>query len=437
MKTSQELKEEKRTLFAASEKIIQEAETREKKDFTDEERSTLDENEKRMKALDAEIARAEAYERRLAEMAGAAHTEEQKNKEAREAAEGFNLLKAIRSQLPNQKLDGKELEMHQEAVKEARSLGQEIQGVGIPSIILQGEKRDLTATGFTSVAGDQGGVMVPTLIGGFIEPLKAKMVLSKLGAQYLTGLSGNFNMPAGTAATATWEGEIDANADAGISFSKKSFGPNRLGAIIAIAKQLLFQSSMDAQLFAQNEILSAIARAVEAAAINGAGTGNIPEGILNTAGIGSVVGGTDGAAPTLAHIIDLETQVAVANADVGNLGYLTNPKVRGKLKQTPKDPGSSGLMVYGDGNTPLNGYQAGITTQVPSNLTKGASAGICSAIVFGNFKDLLIGQWGGMDIVVDPYTKKNNAEIELSVNSWWDVLVRRAQSFAAMLDALA
>ena len=435
MKNSQKLKEEKRSLFDASQKIVEEVEKRESKEFTEDEQKTFDANEARMDALDAEIARAEKFERRLAETAGAAHTREQNNKEAREAAEGFNLLKAIRSQLPNQQLDGKELEMHQEAIKEARALGQDIQGVGIPAIILQGEKRDLTATGVTSVAGDQGGVLVPTLIGGFIEPLKAKMVLAKLGAQYLTGLSGNFNMPAGTAATATWEGEIDTNADAGLSFSKKSFGPKRLGAIIAIAKQLLFQGSKDAQLFAQNEILSAIALAVESAAINGAGTGNIPEGILNTAGIGSVIGGTDGAAPILKHIVGLETQVSVSNADIGSLGYLTNPSVRGKLKQTAKDPGS-GLMVFGDGNAPLNGYQAGITTQVPSNLTKGTAAGVCSAIVFGNFKDLLIGQWGGMDIVVDPYTKKNQAEIELSVNSWWDVLVRRAKSFAAMQDAL-
>ncbi len=433
MKTSQELKVEKRALFEASQKIMATVEKREGQKFTEDEQKIFDENEKRMDAIDADIARAEKHEKRLAEMAGQNHKEEQKAKENREAKKGYNLLKAIRSQLPNQVLDGKELEMHQEAKKEARAFGQEIEGVGIPAIILAGEKRALTATGGT--AGDQGGILVPTLLGGFIGPLKAKMVLHQLGAQFLTGLSGNFDMPTGTAAVATWEGETDVNAETSPTFSKKSFGPNRLGAFVDFAKQLLFQESTDAQSFAQNEILDAIALAVEAAAINGAGTGNVPEGILNTTGIKSVVGGTNGAAPTLAHIIDLETKISIANANVGNLGYLTNPAVRGKLKQTAKDSGS-GLFVYGEGKNPLNGYNTAITTQVPSNLTKGTATAICSAIIFGNFKDLLIGQWGGMDILADPYTQATKATVRLVVNSWWDVLVRRAESFAAMKDAL-
>jgi len=72
---------------------------------------------------------------------------------------------------------------------------------------------------------------------------------------------------------------------------------------------------------------------------------------------------------------------------------------------------------------------------VPSTLTKGNSD-VCSAIIFGNFADLLIGQWGGMDIVVDPYTQAPSGLVRLVINSWWDVLVKRAASFAAMQDAL-
>jgi len=264
------------------------------------------------------------------------------------------------------------------------------------------------------------------------------MILRQMGATFLTGLTGNFDFPTGNLGSAAWEGEIDDNADGSPTFGKKSITPHRLGAYINIAKQLLFQSSMDAQAYAQGSILTVIALAVELAAINGTGASNQPLGILNTAGIGSVALGTDGALPTNDLPIDLESQVAIANADLGSLGYITNPGVRGILKKTPVSASSAGQMVWDrqGGNTPLNGYPVGVTTQVPSDLTKGSSSGVCSAMVFGNFKDLLIAQWGGMDIVVDPYTQAGKAEIRLVVNSWWDALVRHAESFAACKDIL-
>lgn len=428
IKTSQDFADEKRGLWDKAQALVAKVKE-EKRERTDAETTEYDGLLARMKELDKEIQRAKDHENFTAQMAGVSHSNETNKKEAREASKGFNLLKAIRSQLPNQKLEGKELEMHQEAVKEARELGTEIQGVGIPSIIMHGERRDQTASGGTS--GSEGGILVPTLIQGFIEPLKAKMVLAQMGAQYLTGLSGNIDIPVGAATTVAWEGEVDAGAETSMVFSKKTLSPNRLGAYADFSKQLLFQGGAAAQSYVQNDILSRIALAVEYAAING----TTPEGILQTSGIGSIVGGTDGLAPTWAHLVNLEKEVAIDNADFGSLGYLTNPKVRAILKQIAKDAGS-GLFLFGEGEYPLNGYKCGITTQVPSNLDKGTSTGVASAIIFGNFNDLLIAQWGGMDIVVDPYTQATNAMVRLVVNSWWDVLVKRAESFAAMKDAL-
>lgn len=430
IKTSQDLSDEKRSLWDKAQSIVAKVKE-EKRDRTAEETTEYDGYLARMKELDKEIQRAKDHENYVAEMAGVSHSKQEQNKrEAREASEGFNLLKAIRSQLPNQKkLEGKELEMHQEAIKEARALGLQIEGVGIPSIIMLGEKRDHTATGGSS--GSEGGVLVPTLINGFIDPLKAKMVLAQLGAQFLTGLSGNIDIPVGAATTVAWEGEVDANAETSMVFSKKTLSPNRLGAYADFSKQLLFQGGAAAQNYVQNDILARIALAVELAAING----TTPEGILQTSGIGSVVGGTNGAAPTWGNIVDLEREVAIDNADYGSLGYLTNPKVKAKLRQTLLDTGS-GLFVWGQNDNSLGGYKALTTTQVPSTLDKGTSTGVCSAIIFGNFNDLLIAQWGGMDIVVDPYTQATNSMVRLVVNSWWDVLVKRAESFAAMKDAL-
>ena len=431
LKSSNELRDEKGAIWDKAQAIIATAKE-EKRVLTDDQTSEYDGYLEKMKTLGLEIKRAETHEKTVIEMAGEQQrkkTEKGEQREIDKIKNNFNLVKAIRSQLPNQKLEGLELEMHQEAVKEARAMGKEVEGVGIPGIILH-EKRDQTA-GTTT----EGGFTVPTVQQGFIEPLKAKMQLASLGAQFLTGLTSKIDIPAATALTATWEGEKDANVEKDSVFSKISLDPKRLGGYTDISKQLIFQSSIDVEKFIKNELLSAIAIAVETAAINGSGSDPIPEGILNTSGIGSVAGGTNGLAATWGNIINLEREVAVDNADIGSLGYFTNPKVRAKLKQTALDSGS-GLFVWPKDDNMLNGYRAAISTLVPSDLDKGTSTGVCSAIIFGNFNDLMIGQFGGMDLVVDPYTQAGSSLLRIVANSWWDVAVRRAVSFAAMADAL-
>ena len=115
------------------------------------------------------------------------------------------------------------------------------------------------------------------------------------------------------------------------------------------------------------------------------------------------------------------------------MGYLTNAKVRGKLKQVSKVSGQNGFVYDGD---MVNGYRTGISNQVPSNLTKGSASGICSAILFGNFADLIIGQWGSLDLMVDPYTGSTAGTVRVVALQDVDVAVRHAESFAAMKDAL-
>lgn len=123
------------------------------------------------------------------------------------------------------------------------------------------------------------------------------------------------------------------------------------------------------------------------------------------------------------------------NADIGSLAYVTNAKVRGKLKGTEK-ASSTGMFVWGDNSTPLNGYNAVVTNQVSSALTKGSSSGVCSAIFFGNWADLVIGMWGGLDLLVDPYTASTTGSVRVVAMQDIDIAVRHPESFAAMLDAL-
>jgi HK97 family phage major capsid protein len=211
--------------------------------------------------------------------------------------------------------------------------------------------------------------------------------------------------------------------------------PKTVGAFTDISRKLMLQSSIDVEAFVRNDLATVLALAIDLAAINGSGSNNQPTGILATSGIGSVAGGTNGGAPTLANMIDLETAVSVANADVGSLAYLTNAKVRGKLKQTFKNATYGDVPVWGDGNM-VNGYNAAVSNQVPSNLTKGTASGVCSAVLFGNFADLIIGQWGALDLMVDPYSNSTSGTVRVVALQDVDVAVRHAESFAAMKDAL-
>jgi len=173
---------------------------------------------------------------------------------------------------------------------------------------------------------------------------------------------------------------------------------------------------------------------LQAAALHGNG-GNI-DGVAGTSGIGSIAGGTNGAAPLWDDITGLYKEIAVDNADLGNLAYVTNPQVVNKLQNTPKQSsGVEGNFIMNQPNL-LNGFNTAVTTSVSSTLTKGTANGVCSAIFFGNWADLGLASWGGMDILVNPYTKGKDGITEVILNTYLDANVHRPTSFAAMLDAL-
>ena len=197
----------------------------------------------------------------------------------------------------------------------------------------------------------------------------------------------------------------------------------------------MLQSSLSAEQFARDELIRAMMLAVDLAAINGKGSNGEPVGVLNTTGIGAVEIGANGGAVEWKHVVALESAIAAANADLGNLAYLTNARLRGYLKTKLKSDGVDGY-IWADGAAPLNGYPCAVSNQVPADLTKGSAAGKCSALVFGNWSDLLIAHWGVLDVVVDPYTKSTSGALKITVLQDVDIAVRHAESFAAIKDAL-
>jgi HK97 family phage major capsid protein len=311
-------------------------------------------------------------------------------------------------------------------------MGRQAQGFFVPYDVLAA-KRDLTVSSATSA----GNLVATTLeTGSFIDLLRAKMVLGSLGIQYLGGLVGDIDIPRqiGTGTT-YWLAEQGAPTKSNQATDKVNMSPKTVGAKTIISRKLRQQSSLDVENMVQNDLATAMSLEIERAIINGTGADNQPLGLLSIVGIGSVAGGVDGLAPGWDHIVDLETAVSVLNADVGSLSYLTNAKVRGKLKKTFVQA-NTGERVWDRGNTPLNGYNAAVTNIVPSNLTKGASAGVASAILFGNFNDVIVGMWGGLDILVNPYTGGDSGDVSIRVLQDIDVALRHPESFAAMKDAL-
>lgn len=314
----------------------------------------------------------------------------------------------------------------------AKKFGRSAQGVFMPYDV-QSHKRDLVVGTPTA-----GGNLVATnlLAGSFIDLLRNAMVIDRLGTMMLTGLVGNIAIPKHTgAASIYWVAENTAPAESQQTVGQVLMSPKTAGGFTDIGRTLMNQSSIDVENFVMNDLATQLGLGIQLAAIAGTGASNQPSGLL-TRITPSVVGGANGLAPTWQHMIDLESSVAISNAEADGMHYLTNAKVRGKLKGTQKFSGANGMPIWAEGSTPVNGYTAAVTNAVPSNLTKGTSNGVCSAILFGNFRDLMIGMWGVTDLIRDPYTNSASGGVRIVALQDVDINVRNIESFACMTDAL-
>lgn len=316
-----------------------------------------------------------------------------------------------------------------------KKLKKDSDGLFIP---IEVATRDLTVG--TATAGGHT-VATDLMAGSFIDMLRNRMMVRKMGATVLTDLVGDIAIPRQTGgATAYWVAESASVTESAPTFDQVTLSPETVGAMTDISRKLLLQSSLDIENFVRGDLAKQLAIEMDRVCINGSGSSNEPTGILNTTGIGAVAGGTNGLAPTWGNVVDLWSAVAQDNADVGSLGYLTNTSVIGKLMQTEKATGTAQFVVRdfpdNDGMTGISGSRCGVSNQVPSDLDKGTSTGVCSAIVYGNWADLIIGMWGGMSITVDPYTQAPSGTVRVVVLQDVDIAVRHAESFAAMVDAL-
>jgi HK97 family phage major capsid protein len=346
----------------------------------------------------------------------------------------FSFTRFILANLPNGKLEGIEKEMVEEGKLEnpGVSAGQ-ILSFKAMAAGRGAYRNDLTAG--TSGSGSQ--VVATEDQRPLVDLLFENMPLMAAGATLVTNLRGNLPIPkfTRTVTRATEKAETAAGTEFTPATSMLTMTPKRVPAFIDVTKSFLLQAR-GVENILRDFLARELAARWEAQAIGGDGTGSNMLGILNTPGIGSVVGGTNGLAATWDKIVDLESSVTVAN-DIGRR-YLINSATRRRLKKTARNLNANdGSSVFGDTlEASLNGYPALVSDLVPSNLTKGTSAGVCSAIIHGDFRDLLLAQWGGVQFLIDPYTQDLAGIVRISAALFVDAAIKRPESFSAMQDAL-
>lgn len=374
--------------------------------------------------------------RRQQLLADQAHAQARKGNPEQQLKKEFSLFRAIDLHISNKPLDGAELDVHEAGMQVARNGGMPISGIALPDFIFN--QRQVQSRAQTAAVAATAANLIPTDLAAFLPALYPKLMLEKMGATMLTGLTGNIDIPIGNAlAEATFNTETGSADETDPTTRKISLSPHRLAAFTNVTKQLLIQGR-SVEAWIMTELFRAEARKVEEVAILGGGS-NEPNGILDntllSASANNVSFGGTGGAITRAKLLEMERVIADSYADEENMRFLSNPAVRQSAKGTLLDAGS-GKFLWEDGINQLIGYPAFTSTLVPNDLTTGGGGSDLSAIIFGNFQRLMIANWGVRDLTVDIYTKAKVGSIELILNSFWDVNLTHHQAFSVVKDVV-
>jgi len=350
---------------------------------------------------------------------------------------GKTLRHLVRGSSLGRPLDGIEAEMLQEGERELRLAGLADGGsdIMLPRALVRRQSPETRA--LQAGVPASGGLLVPEYLQGLLDDFFTSSVLHQAGATVLEGLSGNIPIPRfqSDVTKPGWKAELAAADEQKPTFAALPLTPKRQSAYVDISEQLLMQTGQVVETALRSHLSSTLVELCEAGYFHGTG-GLQPNGLLGTSGIGSVAGGTNGAAISLKTLVDLETAVDTQNALGGSLCYFSNGAVRGALKQTPIVTGSDSRRLLESNAGEVNGYLAHFTNVIRRDLTKG-NKNTCSALIFGNASDYVIGHWGGLGLSLE--RGRENAihgRYTLVVSVYVDGGVRRPKSFAACTDVL-
>ena len=402
---SLEIKDKKTQLKLRANEIIDLAK-KEVRDLTKDEDEEIKGIKEQIKSLNDEL---KALEDRLAKLSlddeEQTEDDEPKNEENKESKsnirnmskKSFSLVKAIRSIANNQPLDDVTLAVINAGQEEARKAGVNAQGqIQLPTE----ERAAVTVTA-------EGEDVVATDLFDILTPLRAKNVLVNAGAKFMGNLVGNVQVPVMTASNVTWEGETASAKDGAGTFSHVTLSPKRLTAYVDVSKQLIAQDSIGVENAIRNDLVAAINSKIESTILgDAAGSTTQPAGIFKTIAPTAVA--------DFAAVCDKEADIEDANV-LGECVYIMSNKAKSALRSMAKGSKSTQL-VYENGE--VDGTKAFNTSNVSGK-----------QYVYGDFSNLAIGSWGGVDLTVDPYTKAGDGQIRLVVNMYVDAQVLRKEAF--------
>jgi len=321
----------------------------------------------------------------------------------------FSFLRAITALANPTDRNAQEAAAFEREVSEEASkrYGKPANGFLVPNEVL---KRDLTVG--TATAG--GNLVADDLLAGsFIDILRNRMAIMQAGTTVLSGLTGNISIPRQTSAsTAYWVGEGSAPTESQQAFDQVNMTPKTLGGYVDFSRRTLLQASIDVEQFVRGDLAKVLALELDRAGIYGTGSSNQPTGLTQTTGIGTQTITTYG---TFAEYIGMETDVASANADAGALKYIVNAAARGALKSTEK--ASNTAQFVWEGNE-INGYPALVSNQLANN-----------DVLFGDFSQLVMGTWSGVDLTVDPYAGATSGNVRVIALQDVDFAVKQPGAF--------
>jgi len=385
-----ELKDQRANLLDANKELLAKAETETRK-LNDEEDKLFKDNINKIKTLDKEIEQSQRNLQDGEKINKKDNVIKNINMEKR-----FSLIEAINNKLEGRNHNELALSIFTQGKEEMRKSGLTNTG----DIVLPTEYRADILAGTAA----QGQEIVSEDKMAIMPPLESKLVLAEAGATFLKGLVGNVSVPSYSGTTVAWKGEVTAADDGAGSFSEVNLSPKRITAKLDVSKLFLAQDSVGAERMLLDNIASAVARKLESTILGvAAGSDTQPQGMGYKITTGADTK-ANSVVPDWSTIVGLETAVDTANAATGKLAYITNAGGRGILKSIQKytnvDP-SLAVFVSGtesllEGNT-MNGYPVFVTNSC-SNIAGDDDSG--DLLIFGNWADLCIAQWGGYDITV-------------------------------------
>lgn len=269
-----------------------------------------------------------------------------------------------------------------------------------------------------TVTPGAGGYLVETANVGFIEILRNRAVAYRMGARRLPGLQGNVTIPRQSAAgTAVWlANEASTITESTQTFQQVALSPKSVGAYTEISRQLLLQSSPGAEGLVTADLAAVTALAVDAGVISGTGGTGQPQGIIGTAGVGSVTGTSLG----YAGVLEFQTDVASANVMPAAGGYVTTPTVAALMMQRARFSNTDTPLWSGniwDGT--MSGFPAMSSLQIPS-----------ANMLFGDWSQVIIGEWGVLQVDVNPYANFQAGIIGIRAITSMDVALRYGAAFS-------